>query len=74
MGDLDGDGDIDAFLARKNTSHPANGVWLNNGDRTFTAAPDQLGVNTSYDVALADLDGDQDLDAFVQAMGSHLKS
>ena len=43
---------------------PFNRVWLNDGQGTFTAGQ-PLGRNRSMDVALADLDGDGDLDAFV---------
>jgi len=60
LGDLDGDGDLDAYVA----NWGANKVWRNNGDGTFTAGQN-LGSASTYDVALGDLDGDGDLDAFV---------
>ena len=68
LGDLDGDGDLDAFVARG--SDPggvsfANTVWLNDGSGTFTDSGQSLGSAGSYAVALGDLDGDGDLDAFV---------
>jgi hypothetical protein len=62
LGDLDGDGDLDAFVA--NLSQP-NTVWLNNGAGAFTDSGQSLGSSNSWDVALGDLDGDGDLDAFV---------
>ena len=62
LGDMDGDGDLDAFFARDPHS---NQVWLNNGDSTFTNTNQNLGNSRSSSVALGDLDGDGDLDAFV---------
>lgn len=61
LGDLDGDGDLDAILA--NTSTAAEEVCLNNGDATFSVS--EFGGGWSTDVALGDLDGDGDLDAFI---------
>ncbi|MHC4695274.1 MAG: FG-GAP-like repeat-containing protein [Planctomycetota bacterium] len=67
LGDLDGDGDLDAFVA--NSSHaganPVNKVWLNGGKGTFTDSGQRLGRAYSMDVALGDLDGDGDLDSYV---------
>ena len=68
LGDLDGDGNLDAFVA--NSPLQENRVYLNkNGDGNFTdanardAAPSD--VHQSTGVALGDLDGDGNLDAFV---------
>ncbi|VEN73259.1 hypothetical protein EPICR_140020 [Candidatus Desulfarcum epimagneticum] len=61
LGDLDGDGDLDAFVANENQ---ANRVWINNGSGTFTDSGQSLGTWHSHGVALGDLDGDGDLDAF----------
>jgi len=65
-GDVDGDGDLDAFVANYNQP---NKVWLNNGTGTFTDSGQALGSSTSNDLALGDLDGDGDLDAFVANNG-----
>ncbi len=63
LGDLDGDGDIDAFVA--NEARQINRVWLNDGNGFFNqtwSSPDAL---NSRSVELGDLDGDGDLDAVV---------
>jgi uncharacterized repeat protein (TIGR01451 family) len=69
LGDLDGDGDLDAFVANIGTGPFGEGgadeIWLNDGMSTFTDSGQSLGSSTSYAVALGDLDGDSDLDAFV---------
>ena len=66
LGDLDGDGDLDAFIA--NSSHgganPADKVWLNDGKGVFSDSGQSLGAAYGMAVALGDLDGDGDLDAF----------
>jgi hypothetical protein len=61
LGDLDGDGDLDAFVA----NHGANKVWLNDGTGCFTDSGQDLGSSWGWGVALGDVDGDGDLDAFV---------
>ena len=68
LGDLDGDGDLDAFVA--NTSGEANKGWTNDGSGAFTDSGQSLGSALSKNVALGDLDGDGDLDAFVANDGS----
>jgi len=68
LGDLDGDGDLDACVA--NGGQP-NRVWLNEGGAQggvpgiFVDSGQALGNAQSYDVSLGDLDGDGDLDAWV---------
>ncbi len=67
LGDLDLDGDLDAFIANGR----ANRVWLNQGGvqggnaGQFVDSGQTLGLNSSHDVSLGDLDADGDLDAFV---------
>ena len=67
LGDLDGDGDLDAFMVNTGTSDEGAGntIWINNGDGFFLDSGLRLGHEYSLDVALGDLDGDGDLDAFV---------
>ncbi len=64
--DLDGDGDLDVFLASGFLGHQ---VWLNNGNRAFSDRGDELDSLNSQAVALGDLDGDGDPDAFVANSG-----
>lgn len=67
LGDLDGDGDLDAFMAHSGTSEAGYGntVWLNDGTGTFSDSGLRLRHAYSLGVALGDLDGDGDLDAFI---------
>ncbi|WP_202225617.1 FG-GAP-like repeat-containing protein, partial [Okeania sp. KiyG1] len=65
--DLDGDGDLDAFVA--NWSNQPNKIWLNDGSGKFTDSGQALGNSSSQDVSVADVDGDGDLDAFVANQG-----
>ena len=70
LGDLDGDGDLDVFVANYNQ---ANRIYINEGAGEFTASAiivddmgtEDMATNFSQGVALGDLDGDGDLDAFV---------
>lgn len=70
LGDLDGDGDLDAFVANGSSSSHPDKVWINQGgdqggdEGTFADSGQNLGSIWSYAVALGDLDGDDDLDAF----------
>ena len=65
LGDLDADGDLDAFIANSshNGANPADKVWLNDGKGIFSDSGQNLGTLYSMTAALADLDGDGDLDA-----------
>ena len=62
MGDVDGDGDLDAFVANYSQG---NKVWLNDGSGVFTDSSQSLGNSDSLGVSMGDVDGDGDLDAFV---------
>jgi hypothetical protein len=81
LGDLDGDGDLDVFSADDSAVIDAQGtlernlpdrVWLNDGSGHFGDSGQRLGQFPSTAVALGDLDGDGDLDAFVATRGPAL--
>ena len=65
LGDLDDDGDLDAFVANEGSGSRANRVWLNDGIGSFRDSGIGVGSHRSYGVSLGDLDRDGDLDAFV---------
>ena len=67
LGDLDGDGDLDAMIANSG----ANTVWTNDGTGTFTDSGQRLFSGASLSVALGDLDGDGDLDAMIANSGGN---
>jgi hypothetical protein len=75
LGDLDNDGDLDAYVV---SIVEPNRVHLNDGNGNFTDSG-QLIASTSngtYGVDLADVDGDGDLDAWeanITSNGSRLK-
>jgi hypothetical protein len=62
LGDLDGDGDLDAVFA--NPQQHNSEVWLNEGDGTFVDSGQKL-TPYGHGVGVADFDGDADLDAFI---------
>lgn len=66
LGDLDGDGDLDAFIGYRSY----NTVLLNDGTGNFTEMEQELGESNSVSVGLGDLDSDGDLDAFVANWGA----
>ena len=66
LGDVDGDGDLDAVVANGRHWPGQNRIYINDGRAAFTLARplgDELAG--SYAVPLADLDGDGDLDVAV---------
>ena len=65
--DLDGDGDVDAYLANGNQrgNRVPDQVWMNDGTGTFTDSGQRLARSTGKSVELGDLDGDGDADAVV---------
>lgn len=67
LGDFDADHDLDAFIIYINESGTGkpNEVWINDGKGNFTDSGQKLGQRCSSGIALADLDGDEDIDAFV---------
>ena len=71
LGDLDGDGDLDAFLANGENEVPVpNTVWLNDGEGRFSDSGQQIGERESRYVILVDIDVDGDLDALVADTGN----
>ncbi len=67
LGDLDGDGDLDAYIANSshNSSNPVDTVWFNDGKGNFSNSGQKLGSAYALSVELGDLDADGDLDAYV---------
>jgi len=61
LGDVDGDNDLDAFVANDGP----NRLWLNDGTGNFTLSSPGFGSSNSQGVMLGDVNGDGDLDAFV---------
>jgi hypothetical protein len=69
LGDLDGDGDLDAYVATGGTTNDK--VWINQGGRqsgtpgTFADSGLALGLANTVDVVLGDVNGDGKLDVVV---------
>jgi len=71
LGDVDGDGDLDAFLVGGDYNRQPNHLFLNDGTGIFVDATSNLlsNFNCSWAVALGDVDGDGDLDAYIGNCG-----
>ncbi len=70
LGDLDSDGDLDAFFANgESESLQPNSVWINLGGGKFMDSGQALGKADTWSIVLGDLDGDGDLDAFEGGWG-----
>src|SRR5262245_36644942 len=73
LGDVDGDGDLDAYLGNGAGSiWGQEGLFLNDGTGVFadaTATNLPVVSDLTFAVALGDVDGDGDLDAFVGNYG-----
>ena len=65
LGDLDGDGDLDAFVGNRG----ADQVWLNDGKGSFSDSGQRLGDQNTLRVTLSDQTLDGDLDAFTWGRG-----
>ncbi len=63
LGDLDNDGDLDAFIINSYNGGQPNEIWLNNGEGHFIDSELRLGNDFSNDIKLGDIDNDGDLDA-----------
>lgn len=64
FGDLDGDGDLDAWVANDGSDR----VWLNDGAGVFASSGQDLtSLGITYDVALGDIDGDGDIDSITSS-------
>ncbi|HSH02495.1 MAG TPA: Ig-like domain-containing protein [Anaerolineae bacterium] len=71
LGDVDGDGDLDAVVANYSA---AREVWLNDGTGYLGTAPfDYFGSGRGISLALGDLDGDGDLDAVIVNRSNELE-
>jgi hypothetical protein len=62
FGDLDGDGDLDVVLAKGRHTPLLDRVLINDGKGGFVASDLGPTPDRTYTAALADLDGDADLD------------
>lgn len=59
LGDVDGDGDLDAFVAQY---HTASRLWLSDGGGLYLPSSATFTGTSAHGAALEDLDGDEDLD------------
>ena len=82
LADLDGDGDLDAYIIQSGSLYPqepgtvlpGNELYLNRGDGVFDKVPDGGGAgDTGYGmgVAAGDYDNDGDVDLYVTNVGAN---
>lgn len=67
LGDLDADGDLDAFVGAARTGQS---LLLNDGAGRFTATGQTVGAGFTRMIAIGDLDGDEDLDVYLSNSGN----
>ncbi|MFN2196611.1 MAG: fibronectin type III domain-containing protein [Anaerolineales bacterium] len=68
LGDLDGDGDLDVFVANGGEGvldGQPDEIWINDGSGIFTNSGQRLGSQSSYGAALGDVYQDGLIDIFV---------
>ena len=65
LGDLDSDGDLDAFFVNIAPWGTSDEVWFNDGNGQFTHSGQTIGHERGQAISLGDLDGDDDLDAII---------
>lgn len=76
LGDIDGDGDIDAIVANfhntnlDNPTYQLNKIWINDGAGNFSESNQDLGKGSKL-VLLSDIDNDSDLDAVFTSQGDY---
>jgi hypothetical protein len=68
LGDLDLDGDLDAYEV---VFGDGDRIWINEGGFVFTDSGQLIGSDGGNDVVLEDLDADGDLDAIVANTGNN---
>ncbi len=61
LGDIDGDGDLDALIVDSGLS-AASRMYINDGEGDFTLGSQALSTGATRDAVFADVDGDNDLD------------